>query len=78
MADVRASRAFLISALLLRLGRCLKSLIMSMGKANSPTPPNITSNIQPKNDSIAMMYTANDAYSSIYLLLEAGKGTAMA
>jgi hypothetical protein len=35
---------------------------MSIGKEKMPTPPNIISNIQPKNESIAIMYTASEVY----------------
>ena len=35
-----------------------------MGRANMPTPPNSTTNIQPKNDKIAIMYTANELSNS--------------
>lgn len=33
---------------------------MSIGRANKPTPPNKTTNIQPKKDMMAIIYTAND------------------
>lgn len=59
----KASLAFLISELFLNLGLRLKSLIISIGKANKPAPPNKTRKIHPKNDKIATIYTAKEASS---------------
>jgi hypothetical protein len=38
---------------------------MSIGRANKPTPPNRTTNIQPKKERMAIIYTANDVSNSI-------------
>lgn len=51
---------------------------MSIGRANIPTPPNITKSTQPKNDIIAIMYTANEV-SNVKVLAEVmGLGTVKA
>jgi len=55
MAPTKFSLVLFIEELFLGLGLCLKALIISIGKANIPTPPNKTTNIQPKNDKIAIM-----------------------
>lgn len=55
MAPTKFSLVLFIEELFLGLGLCLKALIISIGKAKIPTPPNKTTNIQPKNDKIAIM-----------------------
>jgi hypothetical protein len=45
---------------------------MSIGKANKPTPPKITTKIQPKNDIIAIIYTAREIYNVIDVLVTVG------
>lgn len=55
-------------------GLVMNSLIRSIGRANNPTPPNITKNIQPKNDMIAIIYTASDVSRVIVLDEVAGLG----
>ena len=46
-----------------------------MGKADSPTPPNITTNIQPKNERIAIIYTTNEVYKVRVASVTVGYGT---
>lgn len=36
---------------------------MSIGRANNPTPPNKTTNIHPKKDMMAIIYTASEVSS---------------
>jgi hypothetical protein len=45
---------------------------MSIGKANKPTPPKITTKIQPKNDIIAIIYTASETYNVTDVLVTVG------
>jgi len=51
-------------------GLLINSLIISIGKADNPTPPNNTKKIHPINESRAMQYIGKlTSYSTVELLV---------
>lgn len=61
IARVNLSLFFLIYSLLRALGLYLNSFIRPIGRENSPTPPQNTKSIHPKNDNKHIVYTAKEA-----------------